>query len=703
MAQPSHILCWGAAVLVAIAPLPFGSVRPLPAAGLQVAVLALALGWIGVRRRAGLSALPWRDPILIAGALLAGYGLLQMAPVPLGLLKVISPAGAALKTAYATHPPAWTSISLDPYATWRSCLWIVCWTLAALVVRHNAVDLKGRLVVAGGVAAGGLFQAGYGLFEFISGRQHIFGYEKEWFTDVATGTFISRNNFAAYLEMAIPIALTLALLALGSAARAPAGRPEPLKRRLAAATGRQSFRSLLLLMAAFLMAIALLMSRSRMGIAAIAFALVVGGLTVGLHGRSRRFAVASVAVAGVAGLFASQIDIRPIVQRFDALQWEIDGSGYGRRQVWTQAMPMLASYPLFGSGMGTWEDAFSPFRDDATQVRVDFAHNDYLEFLAESGAAGLAVLAIVPAIFLLRRRRGPARVDPHDEIGLGAAVGLVALALHSFTDFHLSIPACALVGAVLAGLALRASGPAAAVDAAATPRRGLARSGRMASAASMAGVGLLLLSAATPAVARMSLPAAGVTAEEEVLDVDAGPVVATAASPLEDPCSACRMEPLNSANYFDAAGRARRRLLKDVEAIVRSQADGVLPDPAVRKYLAGRIDEAIALVDEGLALTPASARGHMERGLLWFGRFALIGLPPPASDDFDRAREAFERALKLQPWRAAVHRKVARLSIPLWDECDEDQRAFVAGVVSRARALDPGAEDIAEAAGRVGI
>src|SRR5262245_40940680 len=216
-----YSICWALAVLVAVAPLPFGSVGPLWSGILEVSVVALTLVWVHSRRRAGLSPLPWRDPLLLAGGAMLAYGLLQMAPLPLVLVDFLSPHAAWLKATFAPHAPAYTSLSLDPYATWRSCLRVVCWTLAALMARHRAIDLKGRLVVAGGLVAGGLFQAAYGLFEFISGRQHIFAYEKKYFTDVATGTFISRNNYAGYLEMAIPIALGLAMIALGQ--RSPRG------------------------------------------------------------------------------------------------------------------------------------------------------------------------------------------------------------------------------------------------------------------------------------------------------------------------------------------------------------------------------------------------------------------------------------------------------------------------------------------------
>ena len=50
-------------------------------------------------------------------------------------------------------------------------------------------------------------QALYGATEYLSHHQHIFGYSKKHYLDSATGTFINRNHFAAYLAMGLPFAL----------------------------------------------------------------------------------------------------------------------------------------------------------------------------------------------------------------------------------------------------------------------------------------------------------------------------------------------------------------------------------------------------------------------------------------------------------------------------------------------------------------
>ena len=499
----------------------------------------------------------------------------------------------------------------------------------------------------------------------------------------------------------------------------------PLRRRLARAGGPESFRALLLLMGAFLMAVALLMSRSRMGIVSMLFALVVGGLAMGLRGRSRGFAIASVGVAAVATIFASQIDILPVVKRFHQVRDEF-GAGYSRLDVWKQSGALLSDYPVVGSGLGTWEAAFSPFRDDSAQLRVDYAHNDYLEFGAEAGAAGLILLAV--AAFGVLRSSGRGR---RDELAIAAGCGLLSLALHSLTDFHMSIPADALAAACLAGLFLRAPGPMDALGGLQTARAATAREmrpglrgvrhtrpgrRRLAVAACAGVLVIVMVAAATPTAADRLAPtpaasrdartslargaAAGAPAGRDgtLLAGDERPSVAdlTASSGphLDEGCGPCRLEPFAAYRWIESASVARQRLMRDVEAIVQAQELRGMADPASRQYLAGRLDEARAMAMRGLTLSPALAQGHMEAGLLLFGRFALTGLPPAVSDDFVSAVTAFARSLALQPWRASAHAQVARVLEPLLDQAGPSERPFIERTLRRAHELDPAAVDI---------
>ena len=114
-------------------------------------------------------------------------------------------------------------------------------------------------------------------------------------------------------------------------------------------------------------------------------------------------------------------------------------------------MEMARDFPILGTGLGTFEEAYALRAAGSSPRRLIRAHNDYAQLLAEGGiGAGIAMgwalvilfrKAIWPAIRGVRRfGRWPQR---------GACVGVIALLLHSFIDFNLQIYSNAALFCVL--------------------------------------------------------------------------------------------------------------------------------------------------------------------------------------------------------------------------------------------------------------
>ena len=93
----------------------------------------------------------------------------------------------------------------------------------------------------------------------------------------------------------------------------------------------------------------------------------------------------------------------------------------------------------------------------------DRAHNDYLNLLADWGAAGGIIVLAGMVAFGAGLRKTWKHVRPSEnDFGrglsnrfaffLGAAAGLLALAVHSVVDFNLHIPANAILGVTLLAL-----------------------------------------------------------------------------------------------------------------------------------------------------------------------------------------------------------------------------------------------------------
>ena len=139
---------------------------------------------------------------------------LQLIPLPSPLLRILSPSTADLyRTAFQTTGKNFYffPISLDSFATFERLLRYTAYLIVFAVVVNNIRTRTLFSVILYCIFISAVFQGVYGLYEVLSGHQHIFGYRKIYNTDSATGTFINRNHYACYLELAIPLLITVTI------------------------------------------------------------------------------------------------------------------------------------------------------------------------------------------------------------------------------------------------------------------------------------------------------------------------------------------------------------------------------------------------------------------------------------------------------------------------------------------------------------
>lgn len=697
-----RVLLHGLSLLLVAAPLPFGSVQTEAAAVLSACSLLLGVAWVTWRSRRGLPALPWKDPVLFAGALFALVGVAQIVPLPRLLLEEISPGAVELRDQYeplVSSPSGardasdgsdgpkrytgWRPVSLHPWATRQSTLRFLACLMAVLITIDLAARESCRRRLAMALVASGGFQAGYGLFEHFSGRQHIFGYAKRYYTDVATGTFVNRNHFAGYLEMTLPLAIALAAMAFSGLR---AGRGAIVSARREGAPGRETFTAALFMIVALTMAVALVCSESRMGIASTFFALLAVGTFLAWRGHGKGFAAAAVIVTGATLLLLSQGNPSPLVDRFLRAADELRG-GLGRWTIWTQAAGMVREFPLLGVGLGAFRYVFPAYRSTGAGTSLPHAHNDYLQVAAETGLAGCVVVVVgILLVAGFAHRRSTGRPD-FGYLGQAAVAGVLAMALHSLTDFNLAIPSNALTLAILSGILIcwvRIPAPTLALDQPAN--RPWLRT---------AAVPATLMIAVT--VLAIGPAAAGVSAENS----QKGMAVATSLLPPQAERADSilgSLDPGNAIRLFEAAARIAGGATRDLQVLFRAQESGVVPSAAAAAYVESRLDAAIRLQAAGLRHMPTSSRGHLEMGRFKAARCAaaaLGGLIQP--DCVAVAMPEFGAALRLNPMSAATHAGVARFLLANWPVLGALQRDEAAPIVERAAAFNREDRDLQRA------
>jgi O-Antigen ligase len=354
-------------------------------------------------------------------------------------------------------------IGLDPYAIRFRGLAFAAALSGFFVALRVSRDRAARNRLALSVIGLGAFESLYGLAQNPGGWQYIWAYRRIYYTGSATGTYINHNHFAGLLEMILPLTLALAFYHWSKGAHqrqarrswgdlvAQFGHPEVLK-------------SIVLVLLAVLIFVAIAFSLSRMGLVCAIFSLLVLGALAYATRRATRvnwkFLLASLVLGGAA---AAWIGVGPVVEHFERLSQDESFSATnrteGRLALWRDVIQLIGAHPVTRVGLGCFEFAFTRFQSSELTLIIDHAHNDYLELAAEIGIPAAAVVFSLIVMVLVRATRASLRIVSHRDraVVVGSIAGACALLVHSTVDFNLYIPANALLFAVLLGVSYSVS------------------------------------------------------------------------------------------------------------------------------------------------------------------------------------------------------------------------------------------------------
>jgi O-antigen ligase len=135
-------------------------------------------------------------------------------------------------------------------------------------------------------------------------------------------------------------------------------------------------------------------------------------------------------ILAMAGLFLLGILVSPALrQRFMFIMQK--GGDAGRFRIWKVAFSMFTGSPVIGSGLGLFMDNFPKYSDSAPQ----YAHNCYLQVLAETGILGL--VSFLWMLWEMLRRACSEVRKQIDMIQLGIFSGFLAFLIHAFFDTQL--------------------------------------------------------------------------------------------------------------------------------------------------------------------------------------------------------------------------------------------------------------------------
>jgi hypothetical protein len=325
--------------------------------------------------------------------------LAKAARLPLLLLSLVPIYGAVqILTGHSAYQYA-TRISILAWAS-TACVFGLAASLDALEVRSFRQALLWFSFVIALIAAVQVFTSGGKVFWIFPTQ----------YQDLVLGPILYRNHWAAFVELALPLAIYEVLRSRG-------------KTLLYAAMVATLYASVIA-------------SASRAGTVLCTAALIVVPLATFRQGlRVREAGTMFATVALVLASFSIIVGPEVVWQRL------LRPDPYaGRREFLLSSVAMFREHPGIGFGLGTWSTVYPQYALTDPGVWANQAHNDWIQWATEGGVPLVLLLSAVGVWAVRRGVRSP------------WGFGVLLVLMHAWVDYPFSRPALAAWIAAVLGL-----------------------------------------------------------------------------------------------------------------------------------------------------------------------------------------------------------------------------------------------------------
>ena len=366
----------------------------------------------------------WAAESFLSGRLLFSRSVLQIPLLLLGIYAVVQVIPFGTAAAEGGIEGAARTISLDPFATQVVALHIfaLCIFFAITLV---VIDTAGRLRrICNVITLFGFLYAFYAILQSVLSPERIYGIYKP-FAGVPFGSFVNKHNYAAIIEMAM--AIPMGLIFVGAI---------------------RTEKRLLYVVAIVLMGSSLLLSGSRGGLVAL-FAEIILIIILTSRAKGRKNLVLKVALSSllVAAAIGGAIFVGgdTSLTRFSETATSDDISS-SRIHIWGVTLKVISYNLPLGAGLGAYAQAYTRYDPSGGYERVEQAHNDYLQIVADAGIVGLIIGALFLFWFFREGIRNASGSNTFRRgVAVGAFAGCFAILIHSLFDFVLHITAVSVM------------------------------------------------------------------------------------------------------------------------------------------------------------------------------------------------------------------------------------------------------------------
>jgi len=424
----------GLLATIALAVIPYGTVDAWWQAVFECAVFGLTAIWIIEALLRG----SWeirRVMVVLPMFLLSGYAFLQSSHLPF-----VGPGDGPI----ARH-----TLTIDEYQTHLTAVKILTLTLCAALLLQKVTTLSRlkwlvRLIVG----------IGFGSALFGIARQVLQAPTSDsgfilpfLFPGLGYGQFLSSNAFAFVVEMGF--AVVLGLILGGGVARQ---------------------HILIYIVLGVIIWAALVLSNSRGGL--IGF--VCQTIFVSLVANPRLFkrfaedepnrkktigsvpallmrgiAILAIVVALIASVFwMGGQQLASKIAQGDAVNTTTEGGT--RTEIWHSTWQLIKHHPWTGVGFGTYFLAIPQFQNGSGRLKLEQAHNDYLDLAANGGIVAIIIALSLIGLVIWNVRLALRSTDRFRRAAaLAGLAGLISVAVHSFVDFGLQVTGIGVIAVSL--------------------------------------------------------------------------------------------------------------------------------------------------------------------------------------------------------------------------------------------------------------
>lgn len=367
--------------------------------------------------RAGQRLFP--DKLAIVSA--SGFFILlvfQLVPLPPGLLHAASPEKAVLLSRMGLAGPDTVTFSFfsGMNSVARGSVYLIVFLISASL--EDTAEAKRVFLM---LVAFGFVLSVFAIIQKGSWNGKIYWIRK--MDGVPFGPFPNRNHFAGFVGMLIPLGLALSFEA---------------KRR------EMVFMSALF---SLVMSFALIHTLSRGAFVSSLSSLALFFILVYRSRLKRGGTMYAIFILVLAAGSFFYLGISPVLERFaeDGITDRL------RFHIWEVSLAIFRDFPVFGTGLGAFGYVF-PLYNDSIRMPYFFAHNDYLQLLVETGAAGF----LLAGLFFLSLGRNILRHLSRggtSPLMAGLLASIFYISIHSVVDYNLHVPSNAILLSSILGMA----------------------------------------------------------------------------------------------------------------------------------------------------------------------------------------------------------------------------------------------------------